>query len=85
MTLTVNASAAGVWSTRVGTELELVGPGANDKHLIVKRPGERRTFGMPVAWLDGLDVPRANVQENHPFGHEAKPHVCPMCGQEVTP
>lgn len=52
MNLTVNASATGVWSSRTGTVLELVRPGANAHHLIVRRPGERRTFGMPVAWVD---------------------------------
>jgi len=52
MTATVNTNATGVWSERVGTVLTIVGPGANDKHLIVKRPGERKTFGFPVRWLD---------------------------------
>ena len=51
---TVNELAAGIWATRVGQELELLGPGANAKHVIVKRPQdrERDAFGFPAAWLD---------------------------------
>ena len=52
--VTVNSNAGGVWSSRVGTELELVGAGANSRHVICRRRGERGTFGFPTAWLDGL-------------------------------
>jgi len=56
-TYTVNDNAGGIWATRIGTELELVGPGQNSKHVIVKRPGERKTFGMVTAWLDPVQDP----------------------------
>lgn len=55
-TATVNDNATGVWSHRVGTTLTVVRPGANPHHVIVQRPGERKQFGMPSAWLDMHEV-----------------------------
>lgn len=52
MTATVNDLAQGTWSTRTGTVLEIVRAGANSRHVIVRHPGERRTFGFPTGWLD---------------------------------
>lgn len=49
--VTVNDNASGVWAARVGRELELVGPGANRRHVIVRNPGERKEFGLPAKWL----------------------------------
>ena len=51
--MTVNDNAGGVWAQRVGEKLEYVRDGANHLHVIVKRKGERKTFGFPVRWLDG--------------------------------
>jgi len=53
--LTVNENASGAWADRVGTQLEFVSPGHNRLHVVVRRPGERHTFGFPARWLDGLD------------------------------
>lgn len=57
-TVTVNDNASGVWARRAGTKLELVGEGLNELHVIVRRPGCRKTFGLPTRWLDGLPVAR---------------------------
>lgn len=54
MILTVNGNAGGVWASRVGEELEYAGPGLNAQHVLVRRSGERHTFGFPTRWLDGL-------------------------------
>ena len=53
--VTVTDAATGVWSARIGQTLEVVGAGQNIHHVIVRRPGERRTFGMPSLWLDGVE------------------------------
>lgn len=85
----VNDSAAGAWAARAGTALELVAPGANRRHVMVRRPGERKVFGFPSAWLQGLgdDAPVADAQ---PEGGAAapdgtptttEPERCPCCGQ----
>ena len=66
---TVNENATGAWAKRVGQELEIVGEGANAHHVIVRRPGERQTFGFPVAWLNGPEPP--------------EPKICPTCGQVI--
>lgn len=67
-TATVNELATGIWAYQVGTKLEYVGPGANPRHVIMRRPGERRTFGMPTRWLT---MP------------EPEPKCCPTCGREL--
>lgn len=64
ITVTVNDNACGAWTVRVGTELELVGPGHNHLHVLVRRPGERRTFGFPVRWLDGLKPDAQATQDD---------------------
>lgn len=51
----VNANASGVWAHRSGDVLEFVRAGQNAKHVIVRRQGERRTFGFPVSWLDAAE------------------------------
>jgi hypothetical protein len=53
--LTVNDNAGGAWARKVGARLEYIGPGQNRLHVIVRRPGERKRFGFPTAWLDGPD------------------------------
>ena len=68
-TATVNDNATGAWSVRVGDTLEYVGPGINPRHTIMRRPGERRTFGLPTRWLD---MP------------EPEPKCCPTCGQLIS-
>ena len=50
--MTVNGNAKGVWSRCEGMELQFVCDGQNHHHCIVRRPGERKTFGFPVTWLD---------------------------------
>jgi hypothetical protein len=67
-TATVNEFATGAWAIRVGEELEVVGLGLNPNHTIMRRPGERRTFGLPTHWLD---MP------------EPEPECCPTCGREL--
>lgn len=63
---TVNGNATGSWARREGTELEIVGPGANEHHVLVRRPGESKVFGFPAGWLDI---------------EEPEPRICPTCGQ----
>lgn len=67
-TATVNDNATGTWAVRVGEELEYVGPGSNPSHTIMRRPGERRTFGLPTRWL------------SFP---EPEPKCCPTCGKLI--
>jgi len=52
--LTINDNAIG--QTRPGTKLEYVRPGQNQMHVIVRNPGQRRTWGIPSAWVDGLEA-----------------------------
>lgn len=52
MNAVVNENAAGATRRLIGQELEIVGPGANEKHLLVRHPGERKVFGFPAAWVD---------------------------------
>jgi len=68
MIATINSSASGATARLIGQPVEYVGPGANPLHVIVKHPGERRTFGIPTAWLDGL---------------EPEPRRCPTCGHRL--
>lgn len=67
-TATVNENATGAWAIRVGEELEVVGPGSNPSHTIMRRPGERRLLYLPTRWL------------NMP---EPEPKCCPTCGREL--
>ena len=62
--LTVNDNAGGTWARRVGSSLVYVRPGQNHLHVIVKRPGERKTFGIPAAWVDGLALPTEQLTIN---------------------
>ena len=55
MNVTVNDNARGAWSRRVGMRLVYVGPGSNSFHVIVRRPGCHKSFGIPTRWLDGLE------------------------------
>lgn len=68
MNATVNDLATGAWAVRVGETLEYVRPGLNRYHALVRRPGERRIFGLPTRWLD---MP------------EPEPKCCPTCGREL--
>jgi hypothetical protein len=72
-TVFVNELAFGAWANKEGTALVLCGPGANAKHVIVARPGERKTFGFPAAWLDGM-----------PAGSATEPQD-PQCGAATPP
>jgi hypothetical protein len=77
--LTVNDNGVGVWASSVGEVLEYVGPGANSKHVRVVRPGERKSFCLPVTWLDGLET-----EGNHnPEPQVETQEVCPRCGQPI--
>ena len=67
MIATVNELATGATRRLIGETLEVVGPGANEKHVLVRHPGEKRVFGFPTCWLQ---MP------------EAEPRRCPHCGQE---
>ena len=49
---TLNESCAGRTRSRIGTRVEIVSPGANSHHLIVRYPDQRRTWGCPRDWLD---------------------------------
>ena len=71
MKATVNENATHATRRLIGQELEVVGPGANELHRLVRRPGEKRIFGLPTSWLD--------------FPAEAVPETprCPCCGQEL--
>ena len=51
-TATLNESCIGRTRAYIGQQVEIVAPGANSHHVIVRHPGERRTWGCPVAWLD---------------------------------
>ncbi len=62
--LTVNDNAGGTWAHKVGSSLIYVRPGQNSLHVIVKRPGERKTFGIPAAWVDGLALPTEQLTPN---------------------
>ena len=84
-TVTVNDSAAGVWAARSGEELELVGPGANHLHVLVRRRGERRAFGMPRAWV--TDVKPAcpcTSKDCHECGYEDWPDETVACGPRIA-
>jgi hypothetical protein len=74
MTPRINDLALGIWSSRVGTELDLVPaddaryiPG-NDKTTCVIRPEGGRAFRLPARWLD-FPAP--------------EPARCPTCGQLI--
>ena len=67
MKATVNENATHATRRLIGQELEVVGPGANELHRLVRHPGDKRVFGLPTSWLDVEDEPRR----------------CPCCGQEL--
>jgi hypothetical protein len=50
----INENSVGTTREYIGQPVEIVSEGANAMHLIVRWPGERRTWGCPVTWLDRI-------------------------------
>ena len=79
MNATINDNASGATTRLIGQSVEVVGPGSNPLHVICRHPGERRTFGIPTSWLDGLTEPEVSSSQ----AEKLEPRRCPTCGQEV--
>ena len=65
----INDNASGATRALIGTQVEIVGPGANHLHTVVRLPDERRPTYLPTSWLD---FP------------EPEPERCPTCGQVTS-